>query len=316
MKFKFILIFFLSLVNFQLNYGFKCEYRDTSYGYECELRPDTSIIREQQLTGINDDDINKIRFHGNNNNVSNFTTLQFPFCRRFKNVKVFDVYGIEFIDESLLQYCKNFNEVWIYDTKVDELSENFFANNLKLNVLVLSRNKLITLPENIFNNQIDVEELLLDNNEINFLPSKIFKSLTKLRNLYLDKNQIEALNPAWFESLANLQELSLGDNEITDLPENVFISLEKLEKLWLDGNQLTTIHADSFWDHKNLTAVFIRNNRIQAIDEEFFDLTAVSSLNMQGNICFNKAITRKDQIKRRLEKCFENYQPRHECKWN
>lgn len=314
MNFKFI---FLSLVNFQLNYGFKCEYRETSYvGYECELKPDTSIIREQQLTGINDDEINKVRFHGNNNKISNFTTSQFPFCDRFKNVKIFDIYDIKFIDESLLKNCKNITEVWIYDTDIDDISEDFFNENSKLNSLAISRNKVTTLPENIFINQHEIDELLLDENEINYLPSKIFKTLTKLRTLYLGKNQIEKLNPAWFESLTNLEHLSLNDNEITDLPENVFISLERLQKLWLDGNQLTTIHADSFWDHKNLTAVFIRNNRIQAIDEEFFDLTAVSSLDMQGNVCFNKAITRKDQIKRKLEKCFENYQPRHESKCN
>ncbi|CAG9812257.1 unnamed protein product [Chironomus riparius] len=311
MDFKCILVYSLFFINAQLTFCFKCKYRESSYtGYECELIPDAIIIGHQQLTDIQDDDIHKVRFHGNSNKITNFTESQFPFCKRFKNAKVFDVYEIEFIDKNLLKDCKNLIEAWIYYTEVVEISSDFFTENSKLITLVLSRNKITTLPENIFINQHEVDELLLDENELNFLPSKIFKSLTKLRTLYLGKNQIEVLNQAWFETLTNLEHLSLNDNEITDLPENVFLSLEKLQKLWLDGNQLTTIHADSFWDHRHLTSILLKNNKIQALDEDLIDFTAVSTLDMTGNICYKKTITKREQIKRKLQMCFENYQPR------
>ncbi|XP_070508967.1 uncharacterized protein [Chironomus tepperi] len=313
MNFKFQLIFILLLNNFHLNLCFKCLYRELNYiGYECELRPDTDIIKKQQLTNINDNDINKVRFHGTNNKISNFTVSQFPFCERFKNVNVFDVYAIDFIDGNMLKKCQNLTEAWIYETGVVEVASDFYADNPKLITIVLSKNKLTTLPENLFLNQHDVDELLLEENEINFLPSKVFKTLKKLRTLYLGQNHIEILNPAWFETLTNLEHLSLDDNEITELPENIFISLEKLEKLWLNGNQLTTIHADSFWEHKKLTKIYLQNNKIQALDEELIDVTAVSSLDMRDNVCFKKEITRRDLMKRKLQKCFENYQPRNE----
>lgn len=311
MNSKFMLIFFIIAINFKSNFCFKCEYRNTTYiGCECELRPETAIIPKQQLTCINDDDINKVRFHGKNNNLANFTLLQFPFCKRFKNVKVFDIYEIEFIDKNLLKNCKKLDEFWLYDTNISEVASDFLTENLELITLVLSRNQLTTLPEDIFINQLELDELLLDENEINFLPSKVFKSLTKLRTLYLGKNHIEVLNPAWFETLTNLEHLSLNDNEITDIPENAFISLEKLTKLWLNNNQLTTIHADSFWEHKKLTEIYLKNNKIEGLDEELIDVTAVRLLDMQGNVCFKRNVTRRDQMKRKLQKCFENYQPR------
>jgi len=48
------------------------------------------------------------------------------------------------------------------------------------------------------------------------------------------------------------------------------------------------------------------------MDPKFIDNTAVSDLDMTGNICSQLGTRTRNEIKPSLKKCFENYQPRRQ----
>lgn len=78
----------------------------------------------------------------------------------------------------------------------------------------------------------------------------------------------------------------------------------------LNNNNLSIIHSDSFGIHKRLTNLYLENNEISSIDQEFFDNTALSTLDIRNNICANFYSANKSEIKSNLTECFENYRPR------
>ncbi|CAG9801207.1 unnamed protein product [Chironomus riparius] len=96
----------------------------------------------------------------------------------------------------------------------------------------------------------------------------------------------------------------------------MFSTLVNLELLYLSNNNLTIIHSDSFGIHKKLNDVLLDNNKIYAIDEKFFDNTAVETadmIDMGDNECIEETVYKKGQnIRKSFKKCFENYKPREE----
>ena len=305
------LIFLLGLMNLKSVIGYKCVFYSGYDTYTCKVQSDSSGIIEKHISSKNDNDVTSVEYNGTLNGVEHLTQSEFPFCQRFQNLdRVTIELGVKSLDENLLQQCKDLKKVGIYRTKIEEIPENLFSRNSKLKDLGIRQSNLTTLPENIFANQKELEVLSLGFNKINFLPPNIFKSLTKLQDLYLNHNQIQALDPACFKHLEQLQFLSIDKNKVSELPKNIFKDLVNLEHLDLNNNQLKSIHSDSFGIHRKLEYLFSNNNRINAIDEKFIDNTAVSNLDMSGNICSQEEIGKREEMKEKLKKCFENYQPR------
>ena len=78
----------------------------------------------------------------------------------------------------------------------------------------------------------------------------------------------------------------------------------------MHGNLLTTIHSDSFGIFDNLKLLGLSNNKISSIDEQIMDLKNLESVQMNQNICSKEKKIKRNQLKEKLRKCFENYRPR------
>ncbi|XP_070501422.1 uncharacterized protein [Chironomus tepperi] len=251
-----------------------------------------------------------------------------------ENLDVLSLKGAQLnsIPNELLTKNLKLSQIFITENQMTTLPENLFSFQNKLKLLSVYGNQINFLPSNIFNPLTQLESLSLFNNKLQSIDSKWFKNLGNLKWLYLYQNQISAVPDKSFEFLTNLELLSLFsnriklvnsdsfvglhnlkklyiyNNEISELPQNTFEPLTNLELLSMFSNKLTTIDAASFGVHKNLVEIFLQNNKINQIDENFIDNTAVSWIDMTGNICSNEELTGITNIKVGLKICFENYE--------
>jgi len=303
-------------VNFNLIQGYSCRFEDNQYvGYLCELKPDDSSDVEQHVAGKTDDDVKRVEFEAHRNWDDN-SPLKKPtvnICHRFVNLKRIEVRQLR-IEPNFVKGCKNLREFFTKESDIVELSEDFLADNIKLNSLRLRDNNWPTLPERLFSNQKELNEIILSNNQIEVLPKNIFSPLESLKYLYLGENKIQSLDSELFKNVPGIQLLDLSYNEISDLPKTIFSSLDNLHHLSLNNNKLTTIHSDSFGNNNQLKIIGLSSNKINAFDEKLIDNTSLEVLDMYKSDCTeNLGINDKLNIqlmKKRMKKCFENYQPR------
>lgn len=304
-------IIFLSVVDLNLTFGFKCDFDDYYPDYLCHVKPDSSIIKEKHLNRNTDADVRHISYESNLNDHQMLTQSEItPICQRFKNLTLISVGKVKSVDEDLLSECKDLKEFEISYSEIEEIPENLFFDHPDMIEISIARNSLKILLENLFINQIELNVLRIRGNQISCLPSNIFKSLVKLHRLYLDGNNLKTINPKWFERLEFLKLLDLSENVIQDLPENVFAPLTNLVELELSNNQLTTIHSDLFGIHKQLWKMHFINNKINAFDIKVTNKTNLSKLSMTGNVCSDEYINKKEDFNQELYICIKNYKPR------
>jgi len=303
-------------VNFNLVQGYSCKFENKKYfGYHCELKRDDNGDVEQHLPNKTDDDVKQVDFDARRNWDDN-SPLKSPtvnICQRFVNLNKIEVEQLR-IEPNFLKACKNLKEFFTRKSDIVELTEDFLVDNRRLTSLKLRDNNWPTLPERLFANQKELEGLTLTNNQVKFLPKNIFKQLENLKYLYLSYNNIQSLDSELFKDLHNLKLLDLSNNELSDLPKNIFNSLDSLYYLSLDNNYLTTIHSDSFGNNNPLKIISLSWNKINAFDEKLIDSTSLDILDMYKIIC-TENLDSNDKVniqlmKKRMKKCFENYQPR------
>lgn len=211
------------------------------------------------------------------------------------------------LEDHALENCKTLKKLTILSANIREIPAHFISSQVQLTKIDLRSNQLTSIPESI-KEQHHLEELNLENNQLSTFPD----SLTTLRILDLSGNSLSNLQPSWFRNLQNLEKLWLNKNDITELPYNVFTQLTQLKFLSLGQNKLTAITSDSFGVHKNLASILLFFNKISSIDENFIDNTALSAIDMRGNVCTKEDIKgTKNSIKSKLQNCFANYNPGH-----
>lgn len=301
------------LSNLSTLLAFKCKfsnykYEDNSNLYTCEIIPDSKNEPEIHMLNKTDADVLGIVIDG----ITHLKSTEFPFCGRFENIEKVKIIKVKTIHVDVFKICVELTSVRIKG-KIEELPEDLFSENIKLTLIELSSSGLKELPENIFLNLKNLTALTISSGGFLHLPPNIFKPLLNLHILMLNNNGFKSLNPTWFEKLQNLQFLILNFNKILDLPKNVFKPLTKLQYLWLWANELTVIHSDSFGIHPHLQNIDLKQNKINEIDNKLIDNVAVANLDMEiSNVCFSGKITSKNDMKKNLKKCFENYKPQKE----
>lgn len=237
------------------------------------------------------------------------TSFPDAFCSRFENLEIIDMSGaqIETIEENSLEKCKELRILQFYINNIKEVPENLLTKNKKLLKLYITYNSITTLPENLLSGLSNLEILDLSYNHLMSIPSGILRDLRSLKELSLEGNQIKILEAGLFEDLENLEKLSLAHNSISELPMSIFSNLVNLKELMLQQNDLTVIHAESFPQEAKIDLVVLSKNKIDAIDEYFIDNCGISKLKMGGNICDRTAVIGKKDLKKKLRKCFKNY---------
>ncbi|XP_070504786.1 toll-like receptor Tollo [Chironomus tepperi] len=287
-------------VYFIRNQGYKCELKFDTDSYE-----DVSSITGDHVQNNADGNVN-ILLSYQSSKISDFTSI---FCEKFPNLEAIklDNVKIKSIDDDSLQNCQHLRLLHLNNNKISLIPKNLLTENAELSEIEIGSNKLRTLDTDTFEMQNNLKKLFLNKNKIETLPSRIFQPLRNLERLNLDGNAIEILDPKWFEPLEKLEKLSLNSNKINDLPEGIFSSLEQLRLLEVTNNRLSAIYADSFGSHRHLTNVHLSFNQIDAIDPDFVDISPMSVLLLEHNVCFNENVTRRDLFEDDLETCFNNF---------
>jgi hypothetical protein len=285
---------------------------DEITGYMCKLDLDVKGERVDDVGGgheggENDSQVEIIKVLPQY--YSYLTAFPGTFCSRFPKLEIIDMCGSEInkIEANSLNKCKDLRILQFYMNKIDRVPEKLLAENKKLLKLYITFNMIKELPENLLSGLKELKLLDLSYNQIEALHDNIFQDLTDLKDLNLEANKVNNIEPVLFENLGNLEKLNLNSNGIADLPSAVFGNLLNLKELSLKDNKLTKIHSDAFPQQANIDTVIFTKNKITAIDEFFIENCEVGVLKMGGNICDKSNTIKKDDMRNKLQTCYDNF---------
>ncbi|XP_044730275.1 leucine-rich repeat-containing protein 15-like [Chrysoperla carnea] len=176
----------------------------------------------------------------------------------------------------------------ILNLQTNEISEfesnDIFQDNLRLERLFLSYNKIRDLPLGIFHPLRNLQFLSLHQNKITDLPPGLFKRNTKLKHLHLSYNDISELNTEVFKYLKHLHCLNLEGNALKSVPKDIFVYLTELKELFLSGNRITYIEPGSFNNLILLKTLMLYQNKLKQLEPNvFFKLIELSKLGLSSN---------------------------------
>lgn len=132
--------------------------------------------------------------------------------------------------------------------EVKFLPENLVEKLPRLLVYDVRSTAVVSVEKKHFRDQLDLEYIDLSENKIEKVSNEAFSDCENLLFLYLNDNKIKVLATDIFSSLSNIRTLSLNTNELVEIPKNFLATNKKLEFLFLDSNKLEIIDS-SFIDH-------------------------------------------------------------------
>ena len=99
------------------------------------------------------------------------------------------------------------------------------------------RNELSFIEEKAFAQQMNLEHLDLSTNKLTELNVNLFHKLHKLTYLDVSYNLLKSLDPAVFNGLFNLRDLNLVDSGLAVVHSSLVERLSSLKLLYLSRNQ-------------------------------------------------------------------------------
>lgn len=155
------------------------------------------------------------------------------------------------------------------------LPENLVEKLPRLLVYDVRSTAVTTVEKKHFRDQLDLEYIDLSENKIEKVSNEAFSDCENLVYLYLNDNKIKVLGNEIFSSLTNIRTLSLNTNELVEIPRNFLATNKKLEFLFLDSNRLEVIDS-SFIDHlKSLEEFTIFKNDCIDTDYKIIKLSLI-----------------------------------------
>lgn len=163
----------------------------------------------------------------------------------------------------------------------------------------------------VFKKFKNVEKFEITQTKIEKFEENVFQECKKLQHLDISYNKISKIMDDTFSGLNSLVRLYLSGNLIENFPQNIFKPLINLVSLEIDHLKLKILHSNSFGVHRSLTKLNLQYNKIDAFDEKIIDFTAISTLNMYGNLCVSRDISdysmTRNSMRSYLQKCFQNF---------
>ncbi|XP_070505116.1 uncharacterized protein [Chironomus tepperi] len=269
----------LRILSFRENSLWNCQNLSKLYFYENKIRelPENFLAKSTKLTVLN---------------------LDFNYLTE--------------LPDNFLKNQTALEELSLTNNQFITFSSNFFDSLSNLYILGLGSNKITAIDSKWFEKLENLVCLGLERNEIIEVPSNSFASIRYLVELNLSNNRIKMLNSNSFDGLRSLKTLKLDHNKIMELPDNIFLDTENLQELNIGHNKLTVINSISFGKLINFTTLYCHFNEIEGFDEKLIDKTAISDLDMTGNLCADGWNLNWNQIRRNLTKCFRKYSLEYE----
>ncbi|CAL1277989.1 unnamed protein product [Larinioides sclopetarius] len=188
---------------------------------------------------------------------------------------------------------------------IRQISYEAFSWNSKINIIDLSRNKLVFLYPGTFDNCQKLMKVSLKSNylssvdglftvpslqEVNIRDNNIesidnaFQHESNLEHLDAGKNRLYEISDSAFSSkMRNLRILILDNCELAFLPFAIFNSITKLEKIDLSFNRLESLPFEIFRNLNNLVEVKLKQNQITHLGDVFIHNTRLESIILSSN---------------------------------
>lgn len=134
---------------------------------------------------------------------------------------------------------------------VGPLSEDAFANAVKLRTLLLTGNKLFPATLSAALSHVTrLQKLSLKNCDLTRIPADIFHRLTSLQELDISRNPLNNAFTGLLSPLETLEHLDMGYSNLGRISKSTFSKMTSLKTLILSGNKLESLESGLF---QNLT---------------------------------------------------------------
>ncbi|XP_012220026.1 leucine-rich repeat-containing protein 15-like [Linepithema humile] len=180
-----------------------------------------------------------------------------------KNLRYLSVSGnkIQAIDLNAFEDNDKLTYLNLSKNNISGLHPDTFANLHALQVLDLSFNQLDYILQ--ISNQININVLNLSCNKIQRIISNTFIQTPKLTKLLLGGNQIYQIDAKAFAYLSVLEILDLSNNKFNSLPEGWTEFLVSLKYLDLSDNMFTLLESLSLTNALPLIEVYLVRNPLE-----------------------------------------------------
>lgn len=276
----------------------RCDKRNTVYCNErqMDLIPygipeDTQTLHLQinNITnGVNVDDVlsrlshlTKLDLH---QNKLTSVPKNLPATLRYADFRNND---IRYVGKNSLAGLTSLTELHLDGNSIENqgLSHLAFDSTIKLEVLVLSGNKLKQFPEYL---PASLLVLRLENNAIDVISKTATQRLSNVINLDLSQNALvqTRIFPDALRALTSLVTLDMSRNQLTEIPVNL---PETVEELMLSENKIKFIYSDDGPTHGSLKAlrklqrVDLSSNLLKSVEYSSFSFLSLRSIELQEN---------------------------------
>lgn len=146
--------------------------------------------------------------------------------------EIYDFFEVELKNLESLKIIGNNN----YREKLKKIPRNAFKGIPNLKTFVLKWYKIENLNENMFEHNKKLERISIYENKIKILPDGLFDGLENLEYVDFSRNKIQILPPFLFTSNKFLKKAIFYENKIADISAVTFKHLLKLEYVDLRKN--------------------------------------------------------------------------------
>ena len=220
----------------------------------------------------------------NNNLFRSFKSMDFTFLANLTHLNLGSnphAYPNEIAGH--MKPLVNLVQIVLNNLSISSIDSNFFKQNIKLQYIDLSSNKINVLPYNTFSHLKNLSTLGFSGNQISVLDNRTFIGLNKLYVLYLSGNKLTEIAPRTFQNLSTLSILSLTSNLISEIDSSAFTGCYKLESLDIPDNRLTKISPGTF-QNLSLQRLTMSRNQISEIDNSTFaGMNRLDNLDLSSN---------------------------------
>lgn len=164
------------------------------------------------------------------------------------------------IEKGSFRVKGNLRRIILNNNEITIVKNNTFEN-MTINILDFSKNKISTLENKALYGLRKLEVLYLQENLIETISNDLFSGLISLKVLRLDANRIKKLSLTTFWSATKITSLNLSGNYLEDLSPNHLVPLLDLHTLSLSNNRLTTFDLKTILsNHMFITEVYLDGN--------------------------------------------------------
>lgn len=145
------------------------------------------------ISDISAENVTKVYLGGESDQSgSKIHTLTHDICDAFKNIAVYEAFGVGLvkIHKNAFEKCGNLETVDLSHNNLTELDGDLFEHNTKLRGMFLGVNQIVKIIPELFRNAPLLEEIILSYNELTEFPIGKIRALIKLKKIYLHENHL------------------------------------------------------------------------------------------------------------------------------